>query len=75
MKIGASAGASAVPTDPAMAARVPASARKELSPAQQPRLWFCVPSFPVTGSGKVDRSTLSAMAADGRLSPLRRRES
>ena len=64
----------AVTTDPAMAARLPASARTELTAAQQPRLWFCVPSFPVTGSGKVDRSTLSAMAAAGRLSPLRRRE-
>jgi len=64
----------AVMTGPAMAGRVRASARTELTPAQRPRLWFSVPSFPVTASGKVDRSTLSAMAAAGQLtamSPLR----
>jgi acyl-CoA synthetase (AMP-forming)/AMP-acid ligase II len=62
----------AVTTDPEKAGRTRASARTELTPAQQPRLWFSVPSFPVTTSGKVDRSTLSAMAAAGQLSPLRR---
>jgi long-chain acyl-CoA synthetase len=65
----------AVTTDPATAARIRATARTELAPAQQPRLWFSVPSFPVTAGGKVDRSTLAAMAAAGQLtatSPVRR---
>ena len=61
----------AVMTDPVMAARLRASARTELTPAQQPRLWFSVPSFPVTTSGKVDRSALSAMAAAGQLTATR----
>jgi acyl-CoA synthetase (AMP-forming)/AMP-acid ligase II len=67
----------AVTTDPAGLNRIRTAARTELAPAQRPRLWFSVPSFPVTASGKVDRSTLSAMAAAGRLtalSPLSRRE-
>jgi acyl-CoA synthetase (AMP-forming)/AMP-acid ligase II len=66
----------AVVTTQAGAPRIRARARTELAPAQRPRLWFSVPSFPVTASGKVDRSTLAAMAAAGRLiavSPLSRR--
>jgi acyl-CoA synthetase (AMP-forming)/AMP-acid ligase II len=68
----------AVVAEPAAAARIRAVARAELAPAQQPRLWFSVPSFPLTASGKVDRIALSAMAATGQLTalaPLTRSES
>jgi acyl-CoA synthetase (AMP-forming)/AMP-acid ligase II len=60
----------AVLTDPGVAARIRAVARTELAPAQQPRLWFSVPSFPVTPSGKVDRIALSDMAATGQLAAM-----
>jgi long-chain acyl-CoA synthetase len=60
----------AVVAEPAAAARIRAVARAELAPAQQPRLWFSVPSFPVTASGKVDRAALTAMAATGQLTTL-----
>jgi acyl-CoA synthetase (AMP-forming)/AMP-acid ligase II len=68
----------AVVTEPASAARIRAVARAELAPAQQPRLWFSVPSFPVTTSGKVDRIALAALAATGQLTamtPVSRSES
>ncbi|SNR87229.1 AMP-binding protein [Blastococcus mobilis] len=60
----------AVVTEPAAAARIRSVARAELASAQQPRLWFAVPSFPVTPSGKVDRIALSAMAANGQLTAV-----
>jgi long-chain acyl-CoA synthetase len=60
----------AVVTHPAVAARIRGVVRTELAPAQQPRLWFCVPSFPLTTSGKVDRLALAAMAAAGELTGL-----
>jgi acyl-CoA synthetase (AMP-forming)/AMP-acid ligase II len=65
----------AVVTERAAAAGLRVLARAELAPAQQPRLWFAVPSFPLTPSGKVDRLALSAMAASGALTPLGRSES
>jgi long-chain acyl-CoA synthetase len=65
----------AVVTEAATAAGLRVIARAELAPAQQPRLWFAVPSFPVTATGKVDRTALSAMAAAGELTPLGRGES
>ena len=60
----------AVVTDPAASVRLHAVARAELTPAQRPRLWFSVPSLPVTAGGKVDRTALSALAAAGRLTTL-----
>nr|WP_167760395.1 AMP-binding protein [Blastococcus sp. CT_GayMR16] len=60
----------AVLLEPAAAAPVRAVARAELASAQQPRLWFSVPSFPLTVSGKVDRTALAALAATGQLTAL-----
>ena len=60
----------AVVTEPAAVDRFRGAARAELPTAQQPRVWFCVPAFPVTESGKVDRAALAAMVATGRLTAL-----
>lgn len=60
----------AVLTEPATVSGIRAVARAELAPAQQPRLWFSVPSFPVTASGKVDRTALSVQAEAGELDVL-----
>jgi acyl-CoA synthetase (AMP-forming)/AMP-acid ligase II len=60
----------AIVTDATAADRLRAVASAELASAQQPRLWFAVPSFPVTAGGKVDRSALSALAAGGQLTTL-----
>ncbi len=60
----------AVVTQPAAAARMRTVARTDLASAQQPRLWFVVPSLPVSPSGKVDRIALSALAANGQLTAI-----
>jgi long-chain acyl-CoA synthetase len=60
----------AVVTDASAVDRIRGAARATLAPTQQPRAWFGVPSFPLTGSGKVDRLALTAMAAAGRLTTL-----
>jgi long-chain acyl-CoA synthetase len=52
---------------------VPAArgAARALAPAQQPRLWFSVPRWPVTAAGKVDRAAIVELAASGGLTSLR----
>lgn len=63
----------AVVTEAAAADRARAAARAELAAAQRPRVWFCVPTFPLTGNGKIDRPALSAMLATGRVTTLTHR--
>jgi long-chain acyl-CoA synthetase len=62
----------AVVTDPSTAAAARAAGLAELSPAQRPRLWFHLPSWPATAAGKVDRAAIAELAASGRLTPLQR---
>ncbi|NYJ06979.1 AMP-binding protein [Petropleomorpha daqingensis] len=51
---------------------VPAAraAAGELPPPQRPRRWFCLPRWPVTEAGKVDRAAVAELAAAGRLDPV-----
>jgi acyl-CoA synthetase (AMP-forming)/AMP-acid ligase II len=56
-----------VVADVAVAHRARAAARSVLTPAQRPRLWFHLPHFPVTPSGKVDRAAVAGLASAGRL--------
>lgn len=44
--------------------------RSELSPQKTPNLWIRVDSFPMTGSGKVQKFALRDMFQGGQLSPL-----
>jgi acyl-CoA synthetase (AMP-forming)/AMP-acid ligase II len=57
----------AVVADVAVADRGRVAARVALTSAQRPRLWFHLPQFPVTASGKIDRVAVAALAGDGRL--------
>jgi acyl-CoA synthetase (AMP-forming)/AMP-acid ligase II len=57
----------AVGTDPAGLAAARASGLVELSAAQRPRTWLQLHRWPVTAAGKVDRSAVAGLAADGRL--------
>ena len=57
----------AVLVDVADADRAREAARVALTSAQRPRLWFSVPQFPVTASGKVDRAAVATLAGAGRL--------
>jgi acyl-CoA synthetase (AMP-forming)/AMP-acid ligase II len=62
----------AVGTDPAALAAARVATRAELAPAQRPRLWFSLSSWPVTAAGKVDRAAVAALAAAGELTPIGR---
>lgn len=62
----------AVGTDPAALAAAREAARGELAAAHRPRLWFQLPSWPVTVAGKIDRAAIAELAAAGRLTPLPR---
>jgi long-chain acyl-CoA synthetase len=53
----------AVCLDPSALAEARAAAAAELTPAQRPRLWFCVDRWPVTAAGKVDRAAIAELAA------------
>jgi acyl-CoA synthetase (AMP-forming)/AMP-acid ligase II len=57
----------AVVADVAVADRARMAVRDGLSSVQRPRLWFHLPQFPVTASGKVDRAAVAALAGAGRL--------
>jgi long-chain acyl-CoA synthetase len=46
------------------------AAARALPTAQRPRRWFALPSWPVTGAGKVDRAAVAELAASGRLEPV-----
>jgi acyl-CoA synthetase (AMP-forming)/AMP-acid ligase II len=45
---------------------------RELSPAQRPRLWFHLASWPLTAAGKVDRARIAELAGSGELTPVPR---
>jgi long-chain acyl-CoA synthetase len=44
-----------------------ARGNRELSTAQRPRLWFHLPSWPMTAAGKVDRARIAELAGSGEL--------
>ncbi|SCX48790.1 Acyl-CoA synthetase (AMP-forming)/AMP-acid ligase II [Klenkia marina] len=60
----------AVGTDAAALAAARATGLPELSTAQRPRRWFHLDRWPVTATGKVDRSAVATSAAEGRLTRL-----
>jgi long-chain acyl-CoA synthetase len=62
----------AVVADAAVVDRARVAAWDALSPVQRPRLWFHLPEFPVTSTGKVDRAAVAALAGAGRLSAVPR---
>lgn len=66
----------AVLTDGSDAAGARARAQDVLAPVQWPRLWFEVDPLPLTDAGKVDRTALASLVAEGgarRLVPGRGR--
>jgi len=62
----------AVFTDYAALTATRTAVKAELAPAQRPRRWFHVPSWPTTAGGKVDRAAIAELAASGRLTPVPR---
>ena len=55
----------AVLTDGSVVGRLRKVARRELSAAQRPRLWFSIDRLPVTREGKVDRRALRGLVEAG----------
>ena len=55
----------AVLTDGSLVGRLRKVARRELSAAQRPRLWFSVDRLPVTRDGAVDRRALRGLVETG----------
>jgi fatty-acyl-CoA synthase len=52
------------------AAELKSHCRSELSPQKTPNLWIEVKSFPMTGSGKIQKFALRDMFERGELTPL-----